>query len=806
MLTNYLKIAWRNLTKYPTTTGINLIGLTLGLTTCLLIGLFIHYEWRFDRFHPLGTRIYRVNEITKTGNETEKSGIVPYPLGAAIRTDFRDWPVVASIHAEENTSVVLSPDKIVSEDRVLFAEPQVFDLFALTMRVGNPHTILDQPNQVILTESTARNFFATTAAIGKTFKLGQTTMLRVAGIMADMPAQTHLNASMIVSYKTLKSYMSWDITQWGLRSAGSVYALLPEGRQPEQYASRLATVSKKYFADENKTGSQRHLALQSLEDIHLNPDFEGTVYVPPIAPTYLWVFGIIGVFVLLIACVNFVNMATARATTRAKEVGVRKAIGATFNQLVGQFLGEAFWLSMLSAGLAIFLAYLILPSLNSYLQKQMAFDGPMIAGFILILAFLTTLSAGTYPAFFMARLKPVKVLKSRAEVGRGSQRWIRQGLVVFQFSVSIILAVGVLVIYQQMKLFREKDLGFSRDAVVTIPLPDTDKNTAAFRHSLREIPGVEQLSFAIGAPTSRNNFTTGMHPDPANPTQRINVNVKVVDANYLQTYGVKLAAGRFFTDADTLGFSKKIPFEQRRYVFVANEALAKSLGYASPEKLLGRRVKIGLNDITAEIVGVTRDFHASSLRETIQPVIMLNFPDYYFTAGLKLQPTNLPTTLAAIERVYKQYFPNSLFEAEFLDQSLQKLYEEESRQFTLLRVFAGLALIICCLGLWGLATFTIERRTKEIGIRKVLGASTANVVTLLSKDFLKLVLIALVVASPLAWYAMNQWLEDFAYKINIEWWMFALTGVLAVAIALLTVSFQSVKAALMNPVKSLKTE
>ncbi|UFH54210.1 ABC transporter permease [Spirosoma sp. KNUC1025] len=806
MLINYLKIAWRNLAKYPTTTGINLIGLTLGLTTCLLILLFIRYEWRFDRFHPVGDRIYRINEITKTGNDTEKSGIVPYPLGAAIRTDFPDWPVVASIHAEENTSVVLSPEKILSEDRVLFAEPQVFDLFALTMRVGNARAILDQPNQVILTESTARNFFGNTAPIGKTFRLGQTTMLRVAGIMEDMPAQTHLNASMIVSYKTLKTYMSWDITQWGLRSAGSVYALLPEGQNPAQYASRLDKASKKYFEDENRSGSLRHLTLQPLEDIHLNPEFGGTPFVPPIAPTYLWVFGIIGLFVLLIACINFVNMATARATTRAKEVGVRKVIGATFSQLVGQFLSEAFWLSMFSASLAVFISYLTLPTLNTFLQKQIAFDGPVVTGFMLALALLTALSAGTYPAFFMAKLKPVKVLKSRAEVGRGSQGWVRQGLVVFQFSISIILAVGVLVIYQQMKLFREKDLGFNRDAVVTVSLPDAESKLNVFRHSLSEIPGVEQISFAIGAPTSNNNFTTGMHPDPANPNQRINVNIKLADAHYLQTYGLKLAAGRFLTDSDTLSISQTVPFEQRRYVFVVNEALVKALGYAKPEKILGRRVKIGLNDITAEIVGVVRDFHASSLRESIQPVVMLNFPHYYFSAGLKLQPTNLPATMASIERAYKEHYPNSLYEAEFLDQSLQKLYEEESRQFTLLRVFAGLALIICCLGLWGLATFTIERRTKEIGVRKVLGASITNVVALLSKDFLKLVLIAILIGSPVAWWAMNQWLKDFAYKINVEWWMFALTGFLSITIALLTVSFQSIKAALMNPVKSLKTE
>ncbi|GAB3963954.1 ABC transporter permease [Spirosoma terrae] len=806
MLKNYLKIAWRNLAKYPTTTGINLIGLTLGLTTCLLILLFVRYESGFDRFHPLGERVYRINEVVKTGDDLEKSGIVPYPLGDAIRSDFSDWPVVASIHAEENTSVVISPEKILSEYRVLFAEPQLFDLFALTMKVGDPKTILSQPNQVILTESAARTYFGNASPIGKTFRLGETVRLRVAGVMQDMSAQTHLKSSMIVSYKTLKSYLSWDITQWGLRSSGSVYVLLPEGRQPDQYASRLTKASKKYFADENRSGSERHLALQSIEDIHLNPEFEGSPFVPAIEPTYLWVFGIIGLFVLLIACINFVNMATARATTRAKEVGVRKAIGATFNQLIGQFLGEAVWLSLLSATMAVAIAYLVLPTLNGFLQKQITFDAPIVVGFMLVLALLTALSAGTYPAFFMAKLKPVKVLKSRADIGRGSQGWIRQGLVIFQFSVSIILAVAVLVIYQQMKLFREKDLGFSRDAVLTVAIPDPEKISDALRQSLHEIPGIEHISFGIGAPTSRNNFNTGVHPDPANPAKRINVNIKTVDANYLQTYDLKLAAGRFLTDADTLAITKKIPFEQRRYVFVVNEALTKALGYTKPEQALGRKVRIGLNDITAEIVGVVRDFHASSLREAINPVIMLNFAHYYYSAGLKLQTKNYPATMAAVERIWKQYFPNSLYEAEFLDQSLQKQYEEEARQFMLLRIFAGLALVICCLGLWGLATFTIERRTKEIGVRKVLGASTASVVTLLSKDFLKLVLIALCIASPIAWYAMDQWLADFAYKIAIEWWVFAVAGLSAVTIALATVSFQSVKAALMNPVKSLRSE
>ncbi|WP_128546004.1 ABC transporter permease [Larkinella soli] len=803
MLKNYLKIAWRNLRKHPTTTGIHLVGLTLGLATCLLIGLFIRNEWNYDRHHRLADRIFRVSMIRTTGEEIDRSGITPYPLGDALRRDFPDWVKVASLHADRDLEVRVSRDKILPEDNVLFAEPQLLDILDFQMITGDGRAILGRPNEVILTESTARKYFGKEPALGKTLRLANRLDVRVAGLMRDIPTQSGFTATMLVSYLSLKNYFPFDITHWDLRSGGSVLAVLPEGRSPEQYAARLRQAGKKYFAD--RPGETSELLLQSLTDIHFNPAFGGTQFTPAMTPTYLYVFGAVGLFVLLIACVNFINMSTARAMTRAKEVGVRKAVGATRGQLVGQFLSEAFWVSALSAVLALLLTNTLLPAVNDFLQKQIVFPWGEAVGLTAVLAVGTALLAGLYPAFFLSRFRPVRVLKSAAGPVGSGRAWLRQGLVVFQFTISLVLAVGVLVVYRQMNYFRSKDLGFGREARVVVGLPKPGR-PAPLAAALRQIPGVEELSFALGAPTSTNNFGTEMVPDKSNPNRRISIALKVTDADYLSTYGLRLVAGRFFEHRDTVAISRSLPEEKRRYVFVINETAAKALGYARPRQAVGRKIAVGLNDIEAEVVGVVKDFHIRSLREPIEPMVMINFPAFYYTIGLKLRTKDYASTLAAVEKTWKRFYPEALFEARFLDQSLQEQYEEENRQFGMLRVFAGLALVICCLGLWGLATFVIERRTKEIGVRKVLGASVTGIVTLLSGDFLKLVGLAIGVATPIGWWAMNQWLKAFTYRIDIDWWIFGLVGLAAVSIAFLTVSFQSIRAALMNPVNSLRSE
>jgi predicted permease len=804
MLQNYITIAWRNLRKHPTTTSIHLLGLTVGLSTCLFIALFVRYEWGFDRFHRLSKRIYRVNMMEQNGQETTYTGTTPYPLGEAMRTDLPDLATIARIHEEEKTFVVISPEKILSEEAALFADPELLAMFDYHILSGDAKKALKEPNQAFLSESTAYRYFGTQDVIGKTFRLGSKVTLQVAGVMQDMPAQTSLKANLLVSYPTLKDYFALPIDQWGLNSAGSVFVLLPDGAAPSQYETRLQGIARKYMKPEG--GETRTLMLQALRDIHSNTRFKGTQFVPAVAPVYLWVFGVIGCFMLLIACVNFINLSTARALIRTREVGVRKSMGATGGQLIAQFMSETLWLTALSALLTLLLTHALLPTFNRFLEKNMRIEWIEALAFVTVLTLFTTLIAGLYPALMISRFNPVRALKGYRQSNSPWQIWLRQGLVVFQFTISLVLAVGVGVIYQQMKLFREKDLGFQQEAVLTLKINRESSQRPAFRDMLSRIPGVESVTFTLGAPTTRDNLNTEMKPDPEKPEHQVGVNVKMADSEYLQTYGLQLLAGRFLQPSDTLRNSSVIPFEDRAYVFVVNEAAMRAMGYSEPEKVLGRRIQIGINEIEAEIIGVVKDFHTTSLREPIKPVVLMNLPYFYHSVGLRLRTANYAATLAKIERTWKQFNPNILYEATFLDDSIHELYKEEARQFTLLQVFAAMALVIACLGLWGLSTFLIEQRTKEIGIRKVLGASVRHIVTLLSKDFIKLVVLAFLIASPLAWLLMNRWLQDFAYRIPIGWEIFAWAGGAGLFIALFTISFRAIKAALANPVKSLRTE
>jgi predicted permease len=804
MFNSYFTIALRQLRKHPSTTAIHLLGLTTGLTTCLLICLFLYHEWGVDRHQPQADRTFRVNLTNREAGQVDYSGITPYPMGAALRTDFPDWPVVASVHLEEENFVAISPGKILSEERILFAEPALLDLFRVEMHSGDARKALAEPNQAILSETAALRYFNRLDVVGRTFRLGEKTLLQVAGVMRDLPAQTNLPANLLVSYPTLKTFFNLGVEQWGIHSQGSVFVRLPEGAAPGRYADRMNRFMAKYLPAEG--GQTWEMALQPLRDIHFDTLAEGTYFVPAISPVYLWTFGAIALLVLLIGCINFITLSTARAMVRAREVGIRKAIGATRKQLVYQFLGEAAWLTALSALLALTLTSVLLPVVNDFLDKGIALPLVPAAAGVAGLALLTTVLAGLYPALVLSGFQPVKALKGRLQHNPGGTDWLRQGLIVFQFTISLVLAAGVVVIYQQLQLFREKDLGFRREGVLVVDVSNETGKRAAFREALLRIPGVEAASAAMGAPTWDNNFHTSLNPRPDEGDLTVEVNAKAADAGYAETYGLKLLAGRFLEPRDTLTNTQSIPFPKRQYVFVVNEAAVRAMGYRDPARAVGKRIKIGINDIEAPVIGVVKDFHASSLHEAIKPVVIMNFPFFYGTVGLRFRTDDYPATLAAVERVCRQFDPDRLYQARFLEESLSELYQEEARQFALLQVFAGLALLIGCLGLWGLSVFLIERRTKEIGVRKVLGASVASLVALLSRDFVKLVLLAICIATPIAWYAMQAWLERFAYKITIGGWVFGGVGLAALGLALLTVGYRAIRAARTNPVDSLRME
>jgi putative ABC transport system permease protein len=812
MLINNLKIAVRQLARQKLNTVLHLLGLSLGLGTCLLIYLFIRHERSYDHYHQRAARVYRVTYESIEANREEKSGITPYPTGAALRTDFPELEKVVSCQQQSEMQVEVTPEQRFTEEQLLFAEPELFDMLDYRVLHGDARAALGQPTQLVLTETLARKYFGSTeAALGRMLKLAGNKPFEVGAVIADPPGNTNFPACMLLPY--MRYDTSWNLgldpRHWGFTSAGVTLVLLPEGMAPEQLEARLPAFADKHLPAEVRR--ERRFGLQPLQAVHTQPDWDGSEFVPAVRPRTLWLFGSIGFAVLLLACINFINLSTAQALARMREVGVRKAVGALRGQLIAQFWSEAWLLSVAAALTAVALAKAVLPSINTLLDKRIEFDpigSPALLGVIVGGVALTSFLAGFYPAFLIARTRPVEALKSRSQTG-GDRRsaGLRKALVVFQFAVSAGLLAAVLVVFEQMQYIREKDLGFTRDNILTVSLPEVMRGNATLSRDWLALPGIERVSFSLGPPTSDSNVETGMSPTGLNQGQDYEISIKPADHEYVSTYDLKLIAGRSFEPADTLLIARSIPRDDRKYRMVVNEHTAKILGYARPDDIVGKRLQIGINDMWVDVIGVVEDFHTASLHREVGAVGLLNFPYFYASASLRLRPgANLPATLAAVEKSWQQVFPEHIFDYGFVDKSLEELYRAEERTFSLFQFFAAVAVLISCLGLWGLATYAALQRRKEIGIRKTLGASSTRITALLVGDFLKLVVLALVLAGPVAYMLMNRWLDDFAYRITLGCTVFVVPGVVALLIALLTVSVQSVRAALANPVESLNRE
>ncbi|MDX1913499.1 MAG: ABC transporter permease [Saprospiraceae bacterium] len=792
---------------------LNFTGLYVGLTISLLIGLLLLHERSFDNFHRDTGNIYRVVcELTHmTGKENLP--LAQGPVAGALRDDVGGIQDIANVYWLDETVVQLSGDYIFQEKNVIYADSAFFDLFNFKTDAGQPAWLLRQPNKVILTKSTAARYFPGGNAVGKTFRLGsgeERKELEVAGLMPDPPANSHLQFSMLVSWPSLSSSEN-DQTNWGFFNGGRyVYLRLPPGTSAASVGEQLATIANAR-KDKQDESSFRY-ALQPLANIHsemvhaeMNPsytvDFE----------RFYWL-GAIGLFLLLVACVNYVNLSTAIASQRAKETGVRKTLGADRWQLAFGFLGQTFVLSATATALAAFTAAMLLSPLNVFLERQIVAQwwSPQVLGLLAALCLLTTLLAGFYPALVLAGFNPSEVLRGTFNMRHSRiSLFLRRGLVTFQFVVAQIFITAVIVAAMQMKYLRDKPLGFRQDGIVDIRLPEANSERInALKNEIAQIPGVRHVSQGAGAPTAKwGQLGTIYNLRENYDRSKIEVAVKICDANYKETYGIEMLAGRFINSSDEVQCAESIPEQERRYVCVINESGANALGFATPEAALGKEIMIGINRVTPAIVGVVRDFHTHSLRETVGSTVLMPFHMFKNNLGISLEPAVAnAATLSSIEKIWKKIYPETLFESAFLDEHLASLYRAESRTFTLFQLVTLLALMLNALGLIGLTAFIVEQKTKEIGVRKVLGASVVSVVTLLSREFLQLVVVAFVIAFPVAYYFMGKWLGDFAYRIEIESWMFLLAGAGAILIALLTVSFQSLKAALANPVKSLRSE
>ncbi|WP_460981122.1 ABC transporter permease [Spirosoma fluminis] len=816
MLKNYFTTALRALKRNWSYSLLNVSGLTLGLTCCLLLFVAVRYELSFDKHNANADRIYRMLGTNKTAPNSKPNTGITFPALAALRNDFPELKHQLTLVTRIKSAVVAVQGKANAETKrfqetdgvIAFAEPEYFNLFDYTWEKGSPQTALSNPNTVVVSERMAHKYFGKANPIGKIIRLENRMDFAVTGVIQDplptssMPFEVFLSHASVLAYGSTSPPDDWKSTYGGAQ----IYMMLPlASAGSETPAARmerqLVGFVTKYHAPEDA----RTLAyiLQPLTNIHFATNI--TNYAQrSISIEMIWAMVLIGFFILGTACINFINLATAQAIRRAREVGVRKVLGSTRGQLVRQFLGETSVLTGVAVVLALLVAQLSLPYVGELLNLKpgaAVLFSPAVIGFLLTLGVLTTLLAGFYPALVLSGYQPISALKGKGNAtGTGRYLTLRRGLIVGQFAVSQLLIIGTIIAYNQMSYFRSANLGYDKEAVVTIPLPENEPGQLAnLRAKLTGLPGIQSISFGMTSPSSTSNWTTGFRFGNDDKDPGYGILMRPADIAYVRTYGLKLLAGRIYQPADSIR------------ELVINETFMKRLGFQQPEQVLGKLMTVAGEDVKKPIVGVVKDFNMFSLREQVEPSVLTTQRSNYRTIALKLSAQRggtgaISQLLKQVETAWTATFPEFVFSYEFLDETLANFYKSEQQMYSLFQLLAGIALFIGCLGLYGVVAFMAETRTKEVSVRKVLGASTANIFGLFSFDFVKLVVVALVLSSPVAWYVMNQWLQKFAYKIDIEWWMFALAGLLAVGIALLTVSFQSLKAALMDPVKSLRTE
>ncbi len=808
MIKNYLKTAIRNLLKNKGFTAINVLGLALGIATCLLILFYVFDELSYDHYNKNAERIFRVNNGIKFGGNENTYAVTAPPAAMALKADFPE--IEEAVRFRERGGLrIKKGNQNIQEDKVVYADSTLFAVFTLPMIEGDPAEALKEPHSVVITEQTAKKYFNRTNVVGQVLMVNDKQPYKVTGVIKDIPSQSHFNFDIFVSMASLDesredSWLSINFNTYILLRPGSDYkkleAKLP-GFMRKHAGPQVQSALNISFDAFEQSGNYLRLSLIPLTKIHLESNLQAELGANGNIQ-YVYIFSAIALFILLIACINFMNLSTARSANRAREVGVRKVLGSPRKYLIAQFLTESILVTLAGAAIAVLAAWALLPVFNDLAGKQLAVNYQLVARLVpVLLVFVLIIGclAGSYPAFFLSAFQPIDVLKGKVAKGfKGGG--LRSFLVVFQFSISILLIIGTLVVYNQLSYIQARDLGYDRSHVVIVQnVSSLGDKAKSFKQEIKKISGVDNATMTGGLPTSEYGNTTSFFKDQVIDQKRaIIARQWAVDEDYINTLGMKIISGRNFSP-QMLTDSTAI---------VINEAAAKMLGYPNPlnhflytpaDNTLTRLLNL-------HIIGVIRDFNFRSLRENVTPMIFTHDED---RAALSIRlhaGANTPAVMDQIKSKWKEVSPTQEFAYSFMEQDFDALYRTEQQMGKLFISFTTLAIIIACLGLFGLATYAAEQRTKEIGIRKVLGAGMTTIVGMLSKDFIKLVLIAILIATPLAWFFMRKWLQGFAYRQEIKWWVLAVAGLTAVLIAFITISFQSVKAALTNPVKSLKSE
>jgi len=788
MIKNYFKTAWRNLLQNKTFSLINIFGLALGMTCSLVIMLWLNDEMKKDKFHQNGKRLYRVMENQFYSGNVSTFDATPGILAENIVKDIPDIQMASQMLWEEEP--LFTVDNTYDKEKGRYVEKDFLRMFSFKLTKGDPVTALARPDAVVISKKLADKYFKGLDPVGKMIRIDNTDNVMVTGVLDEIPKSSSLTFDFLMSFEQWRKKNDWA-KDWG-NNGPRCYVMLAPNTSVDKVNAKI----KNYIKTKNKE-SNVNLFLQNYGESYLYSDWEngkqngGRI-------EYVKIFSIVGIIILVIACINFMNLATARSLRRAREIGVRKVVGAGKRQLIGQFIGESLFVSFLAICISLVIVMLLLPSFNTLTEKHLSLDftDPSFLLLLLGLVLVTGIISGSYPALFMSSLKPIIVLKGLLKFKPGAT-YFRKALVVFQFALSIILILGMIVIYRQIDFIHNKNLGFAKEDLLYMPLEgELQKTYPTFKEQLLKQPGIKYVSSAQSNPLEVGSSTSGVRWPGKDTTKLILFSSNPITYDYIKTMGIQLVEGR--------DFSTEYGLDTMNYL--VNEAAAKKIGYKDP---VGKELTMWGDK--GMIVGLMKDYHHNSLHVPIEPLILRLHKmswggNYWGNVIVRTEKGKTKQAIASMEKLYKQFNPGFPFKYYFTDDEIANRYKAEYTVSKLSRYFAFLAIFISCLGLFGLVTFTAEQRTKEIGIRKVLGASVTGIVGMLSKDFLKLVIIAAVIAFPVAWWAMHRWLNDFAYRVNIGWWVFVVAGIVALLIALLTISFQSIKAAIANPVKSLRTE
>jgi putative ABC transport system permease protein len=793
MLKNYLKITIRNIKRHKGYSFINISGLAVGMACCILILLWVKDELSFDRFHANADMIYRITDrYPDSSGDYSSTAVTAWPLAEALKNDFPEIVESARLRILTHRRISYKDKKFYENDFVA-VDPSFLKMFSFPLVKGDITTALTEPNTILITEETAARYFGTENPMGKVLTYNNNTDFKVTGLLKDVPRNSHIKFDFLVPFESTLRALGWTDSWW--TDNYTTYVQLAENASVQHISDKVYDYKKKIYSE-----SKTKLILQPLTDIHLRSDYSIDLYGSTENKSiYIYAFSLIALFILLIACINFMNLSTARSEKRSKEVGLRKVVGATRHQIIAQFYGESLFMTVISLVAAVFLVYLLLPAFNSLSGKMLTLDSmkePLFLLGLLGIVLITGLVSGSYPALVLSSFKPVDSIKGTGLTfsSKSGKSLFRHSLVVVQFTLSIMLIVGTLIVYKQIHYMLNKELGYEKESMIYFRKRANVRNQYdAFKSELLRDPNITRVTASSDIPTYTVHSTGAFSWEGKDPETRFSIHQFSVDHDYIKTFNMNIIAGR--------DFSREFPVDDSTQSFIVNETAVQAMGLKNP---VGTTFQLFKH--RGQIVGIVEDFHYKSLQKEIEPLVLRIDPGWDSYVFVKFRSEQTKEAIASVQRVYNAFNPDFPLEYTFLNEAVERLYDSEQKTKTIFNYFTFIAIFISCLGLYGLATHLAQQKTKEIGIRKVLGASIINIVTNLSKEFILLVCLANAIAWPLAYYFMNKWLKNFAYRTSMGLWIFILSALAVLVIALFTVSHQSIKAATANPVDSLRYE